>query len=246
LVLLLLGVTLAFLFTLEHECTHQTPFATVALNEVVGRVAGFIIFQPFLWFRYFHLAHHRHTNDPERDPELASPKPESRAALLWYLASLGYWRAKILLHWRNAFGPIVAPYLPPATHARLRREARVSIVLYIAAALFTLFVSDILIWVWLLPLALGFPVLRLYLLAEHGGCPMVADMFQNTRTTFTTAAVRFLAWNMPFHAEHHAFPSVPFHRLGEFHLRAAPHLGVTENGYGRFVRRYVEGMAEPR
>lgn len=242
----LLGVALAFLFTLEHECTHQTPFASAGLNEAVGRVAGFVIFQPFLWFRYFHLAHHRYTNDPQRDPELAAPKPGNWRALLWYLASLGYWRSKLLLHWRNAFGVIDAPYLPPSTHARLRREARVSLLLYLVAGLFTLFVSDILIRVWLLPLALGFPVLRLYLLAEHGGCPAVADMFRNTRTTYTTRVVRFLAWNMPYHAEHHAHPSVPFHRLPALHALAAPHLRVTENGYGRFARRYVAGMGASR
>lgn len=49
------------------------------------------------------------------------------------------------------------------------------------------------LWVWLVPVLLGQPFLRLYLLAEHGDCPKVANMFQNTRTTFTNRIVRFLA-----------------------------------------------------
>ena len=65
----------------------------------------------------------------------------------------------------------------------------------------------------MLPVLLGQPALRLYLLAEHGDCPRVANMFENTRTTFTTAMMRFLAWNMPYHVEHHVYPQVPFYRL---------------------------------
>lgn len=56
------GVLIVFLFTLEHEATHKTPFANVRLNDEVGRVAGFLLLLPFEWFRYFHLAHHRWTN----------------------------------------------------------------------------------------------------------------------------------------------------------------------------------------
>ena len=28
----------------------------------------------------------------------------------------------------------------------------------------------------------------------------------------TNPAVRLLMWNMPFHAEHHLYPFIPFHR----------------------------------
>lgn len=53
------GIALAFLFNLQHECTHKTPFRTDWLNEWVGHCVGWVIVQPFLWFRYFHYAHHR-------------------------------------------------------------------------------------------------------------------------------------------------------------------------------------------
>ena len=99
--------------------------------------------------------------------------------------------------------------------------------------------SPLLLWVWVVPVILGQPVLRLYLLAEHGDCPQVADMFLNTRTTFTTALVRFLAWNMPYHTEHHVFPQVPFHRLPALHAQMRDHLRVTADGYAAFTRDYL-------
>ena len=96
-----------------------------------------------------------------------------------------------------------------------------------------------LLWVWLLPLALGFPVLRLYLLAEHALCPPVANMFENTRTTFTHRAIRWLSWNMPYHAEHHAWPAVPYHALADLHALAHPHLRSTSDGYSAFAGEYL-------
>ena len=44
---------------------------------------------------------------------------------------------------------------------------------------------------------------------------------------------------MPYHAEHHAYPAVPFHKLPEFHEILQRHLKETENGYVRFHRRYA-------
>jgi fatty acid desaturase len=67
-------------------------------------------------------------------------------------------------------------------------------------------------------------------------------MLENTRTTFTNAVVRFIAWNMPFHAEHHAYPSVPFHRLPDFHEIVRQHLKTTERGYARFHGRYASTL----
>ena len=116
--------------------------------------------------------------------------------------------------------------------------------IYAGALVFTLFVSPILIWVWLVPLAFGFPALRLYLLAEHGRCPFVSNMLENTRTTYTNRIVRFLAWNMPYHAEHHALPSVPFHKLPELNALLGAHLQSTSNGYVEFQRETVAGFSE--
>lgn len=233
-----LGVVLVFLFTLEHEATHQTPFANLALNEGVGRACGVILLLPFLWFRYFHLAHHRWTNIDGKDPELEGGKPGTWRGWLWHVSGLPYWIAGARLVWRLARGRVRADYLPEAAMARMQAEARGMLVIYALSA-GSLWVTDVLIWVWVVPVLLGQPVLRLYLLAEHGDCPRVADMFQNTRTTLTNRVVRFLAWNMPYHTEHHVVPQVPFHRLPDLHARMRDALRVTAEGYAAFTRDYL-------
>ena len=238
------GILLVFLFTLEHEATHKTPFRSEGLNEWVGRLCGLLLFLPFEWFRYFHLAHHRYTNIPGKDPELAEAKPETRLDWARHVSGIGYWRGMIRHIVVNASGRADAPYLPQKALPRIRREARVMLLVYAALAM-TLTWTNAAIWLWLLPLLFGQPFLRLYLLAEHGRCPQVTDMFQNSRTTFTTAIVRFLAWNMPYHAEHHAYPSVPYHKLPDLHRLTAPYLGVTEQGYARFTRGYVRELGQP-
>jgi fatty acid desaturase len=102
--------------------------------------------------------------------------------------------------------------------------------------------TALLLYVWVLPALLGQPFLRLYLLAEHGRCPFVANMLENSRTTTTTWLVRKLAWNMPYHAEHHSYPGVPFHRLPEFHELIEAQLKETEAGYINFNIKYIETM----
>ncbi|MBY6065342.1 fatty acid desaturase [Leisingera aquaemixtae] len=237
------GILLVFLFTLSHECTHQTPFRSKWLNEVLGHSCALAIALPFVWFRYFHLAHHKYTNDPKRDPELEhGGRPATLPQWLRYLSGWGYWRGMGGTLWRNAFGTISAPYLPERRHADMRLEARLLLALY-AAALVSLIASPLILWLWIVPLLIGQPFLRAYLLAEHGLCPSVANMLENSRTTFTNRIVRFLAWNMPYHAEHHAFPNVPFHQLPAFHAITQDHLISTSNGYGEFTADYVRELA---
>ncbi len=235
------GILLVFLFTLCHECTHQTPFRSVWMNEVVGWFTGFILFMPFLWFRYFHLAHHRHTNDPEKDPELASPRPETWKDYAVHVSGLPFWVSMIRVTIRNATGSQSGDYLPKSALPRMVREARIMVGLY-ALLLATLLVSPMVIWLWLLPVVIGQPFLRLYLLAEHGRCPQVSNMLENSRTTFTNRFVRFLAWNMPYHIEHHSFPNVPFHALPALHMHMRDDLITTSPGYARFTREYAESL----
>jgi len=238
-----LGIALVFLFTLQHEATHKTPFANASLNDWVGRAVGLVIFQPFEWFRYFHLAHHRHTNIPGKDPELAGPKPDCWGRWILHVSGLPAWAAAAQRLALNAAGRATDDYLPDRVRPRIRTEARMMLCMYAGLAS-SFLVTDVLLWVWLVPLILGQPFLRLYLLAEHGRCPFVADMFLNTRTTFTNRCVRFLAWNMPYHAEHHAMPSVPFHKLPDLHRLCGRHLKMTAPGYVRFTREFTAHLGQ--
>ncbi|MEM6276302.1 MAG: fatty acid desaturase [Pseudomonadota bacterium] len=237
------GIALVLLFTLEHEATHKTPFATSWMNTVAGHMAGVVLLLPFRWFHYFHMAHHRHTNDPDRDPELIGPKPDTWPAFALHVSGLPYWWAMSKVLWENASGAPSAPYVAKRAEHEIRRESRAYLVVYALVGV-SLFVSPLALWLWIIPVLLGQPFLRLYLLAEHGRCPQVANMLENSRTTFTNRAVRFLAWNMPYHAEHHAYPAVPFHQLPRFHAHARAHLRTTSDGYVSFVDEYVDDLQQ--
>lgn len=238
LLLPVLGILLVFLFTLEHETTHQTPFASVQLNETVGHACGLLLLLPFLWFRYFHLAHHRWTNIAGKDPELSAAKPDNVLSWIWHVSGLPYWIAAGRLITALASGKAESEYIPSSARHRVIREVRIMLLVYCAMAA-SLWWTSAMLWLWLVPVLLGQPFLRLYLLAEHGDCPHVYNMFQNTRTTFTNCVIRFLAWNMPYHVEHHVAPAVPFYRLPELHGLIQSRLEVTADGYAAFSRDYL-------
>lgn len=241
-----LGILIVFLFTLEHEAIHETVFRTPWLNRAAAATAGLLILLPPVWFRYFHFAHHRHTHDPERDPELAHPKPGTWPQYLAYLSGWHYWTGMARTLLVNASGRNRDDYVPEKARARVTSEARLYLGVYALLLVVSVAAqSTLLLTLWIVPVLLGQPFLRAYLLAEHTGCPHVPNMLENTRTTFTNLVIRFIAWNMPFHAEHHAYPAVPFHKLRRFHEVVAAHLRSTEDGYARFHRKFAGRLGDP-
>jgi fatty acid desaturase len=67
-------------------------------------------------------------------------------------------------------------------------------------------------------------------------------MLANSRTTLTNPVLRYFAWNMPFHAEHHACPALPFHALPGLHRRLRDELGVVAMGYVAAQRQIIAGF----
>ncbi len=239
-ILIVHGVILIFLFMLLHECVHKTPFDSQALNSAIASICGFVLLLPAQWFTYFHLAHHRHTQDPERDPELAVPKPVTWWQYVVYLSGMPVWWSQLRVLIINAKTGPHDEFVPQERRDRVRREARLSIAIYALMAAASLAAqTGALVWLWLIPASLGQPFLRAYLLAEHTLCPHVSNMLENSRTTFTWRLVRFFTWNMPYHAEHHTYPAVPFHKLPELHQIVKQHLRETEQGYSSFHRRFT-------
>ncbi len=243
-VLLPQGIALVFLFTALHEMIHRTAFRTGWANDRAAELLGFLVLLGPRHFRYFHLAHHRFTHDPEHDPELAGgAKPGTLRAYLVYLSGVPDWRWRIGTLLANAARPNRDGFVPDRARGAVRREACLMLGGYAALGAWSFMAGTaVLVWAWLLPLALGTPFLRGYLLAEHGRCPHVADMLRNSRTTLTNRLVRWLAWNMPYHAEHHAYPAVPFHKLPLMHDIARGHLRGAP-GYAHFNLGYAQAAA---
>ncbi|HSR72380.1 MAG TPA: fatty acid desaturase [Kiloniellales bacterium] len=231
------GLVLIFLFAPLHETIHRTAFRTRPLNDTVAGLCGFLLLLPPRWFRAFHLAHHRFTRDPARDPELAEPEVTSRLAYLRHVSGLPTWTRQLELLVRQAAGIVDSPFVPARETRAVTTEARVFLVSYAAIFGFSIIAgSTLALWLWIVPALLGQPILRLFLLAEHHGCPRGPTMLDNTRTTASNRLVRFLSWNMPYHAEHHAYPALPFHALPAAHARLGPRIAVRAPGYAAVQR----------
>lgn len=240
---LLHGIALVFLFAPLHETVHRTAFKSRWLNDGIAFAIGVLLMLPREYFRAFHFAHHRHTQDAARDPELGTPRPATRGQWLLHVSGFPYWRGQIQGLVMRASGKVGEDfYGNDAQRRKVVAESRLVIAIYAAILIASLvFASDIAWRYWLLPVLLGQPFLRLYLLAEHWGCPLSPadapiDMLARSRTTYTNGVVRFLAWNMPYHAEHHAYPALPFHALPRANQLLAGELGTTALGYAALTR----------
>jgi fatty acid desaturase len=232
-----LGFTLATMFAAMHEAVHRTAFQSRALNDAVAWFAGLLSFYNSSFYRPYHGWHHRYTQLPGRDPELDDPKPVGLTSYLRELSGLPWWLGKLRTHLALAAGLTARyPFLTERSAPGVVRSVRLQLAVYGAGiALSVALGRPYFVLYWLVPVALGQPWLRAILLAEHTGCSLSTDAFTNTRTTYTAWPVRFLMWEMPYHAEHHYYPALPFFSLAEAHETLGPRLAhVARHGYFAF------------
>ena len=243
------GVVVVHLFAPFHEAAHGHAFRTPWLNHAVVWLTGVAIGIPPTFFKREHFAHHTHTNDPERDPQLI-PMAQSASGYVLYASALPYFRnlfGSLVRFAAGRFNETEAGFLDAESRTRVRREAIAMWAVYgLLAAYSVAFESWAVVLLWLLPRLAGEPVMRIIRMSEHVGCPRIDNVFRNTRTVLTLAPVRWLAWNMAYHAEHHAFPGVPFHRLGQLHEALKGDLEQLEHGYFRTHARLIRNAQASR
>ena len=240
--ILVYGMGLALMFCPTHECVHRTAFANLTVNNVVGWLAGLLSFYNSTFYRYYHKWHHRYTQIAGKDPELDDPKPENWSQYLWRMSGLLWWRDKVKGHIKVALGKLDDYYfLPASAHGDVIRSTRLQLGAYIAIGTLTAALGHpwFIVTYWILPLAVGQPFLRFVLIAEHTGCSENDNALTNTRTTLTLWPLRFLMWNMPYHAEHHMYPSIPFHALPAAHESLKAHFTRVDAGYVRVNQEII-------
>jgi len=233
------GYLVAFLFMAVHETAHKTAFRSRGLNLVVGNLSAFIIGLPYEYYCLFHWDHHRYTQDPEKDPELiVGVKPRSDTQLAIAYSGLLQVAGRIRLMLGHAVtGKVVVPWIPETKRTVIVAEARAYLAIYALLFALSLWLSSaLLLWVWIVPLMIGQFFLRPYLYAEHTGCERTRSAFQNTRTIYTGVLVKWIAWNMPYHVEHHAYPSIPFHALPKLNEIVDGEIVYRGRGYIRTTR----------
>lgn len=244
--LLLQAVFVNALFGPMHEASHYNAFKTRWMNDVLTFVSGAAILNNAGFYRPYHHAHHRYTQDPDRDPELVtSGTPRSWGQYLFRISSIPFLliRARDLCLFPLGLRGDVT-YIHETAWPQVHRWGRRLLAFYaVLLAGSILLRTDVLLWTWLIPLLIGLPLLRLYLLSEHTLCPNSDDGFANTRTTLSNPIVRFLMWNLPYHAEHHLLPNIPFHLLPEAHRHLRPHLKHVAKGYVQVHGEIIRSLA---
>ena len=241
------GIGVVHLFAPFHETAHNTPFRSMWLNRTVGLIIGPVLGLLPHVFRYQHAEHHTHTQVIGRDPQ-AIPMAETIGGFLYYASSIPYFQYILTTIFRHLIGNFNSEErraVPESAFRTLRQEAYIFGAIYLILLLGSIwFQSWAVLIYWLIPRIVAEPVERIIRMSEHVGCPRVGDILFNTRTILTFAPMRWLSWNMAYHAEHHAIPLVPFHKLGKLHEVLHPHLGEMRESYIKTVQHMVRNGIE--
>jgi fatty acid desaturase len=240
--MMLHGVTIVTMFAPMHECVHRTAFASRAANDVVGWIAGVLSFYNATFYRHFHAWHHRYTQDPTRDPELIYPKAASRRQYLREIMGINFWVRRAIDYPVLALGRTGLPFIPESAQRSIALSMSSQLLIYAAGFVSIVLGSYAVLFYWFLPSVLAQPFLRALLIVEHTGCSLDRNGLTNTRTTLTGLPIRLLMWNMPYHAEHHLHPAVPFHQLPRLHRKIRDRLTHIAPSYRAANRAVLQSL----
>jgi fatty acid desaturase len=244
--LIIYGFSIASMFAPMHEAVHRTAFANNRLNDIVAWFAGLLSYYNSTFFRHYHKSHHLHTRIPGKDPELTDITPKNWAEYILAISGLPWWYAHVNGYFRVALGLLDdCPFVPLSARAQVIRSTRLHLGVYAGAIAISILCGQPWFFLyWLLPLMVGQPILRFILLAEHTGCTLDNNLLTNTRTTLTLLPMRLLMWNMSFHAEHHLYPSIPFHALPKAHQYLNAHLTYVDKCYTKVNRDITSKLGQ--
>lgn len=220
-VALVFNTILAYMsFTPQHEAVHGSVSKKhTALNGIVGRLAGVPLLSPFHAFKRLHLTHHKHTNDPDNDPDFWSGKGP------WYILPLR-WLTQDFYYWYISITSV--------KEASKTRKAEVigTLVIFYGTALWmaTNGHLEAVIWAWIVPSRIASALLAFmfdYLPHRPHRIAAKTDPFKATRNIIAPGVtVLFLAQN--YHLVHHVFPTAPFYHYVRIWRRH--HRWFTERG----------------
>ena len=193
-----LGVLINFLYAGQHELSHGTVFKTFKLNEFFGRIIGFFMLFPRDFDQIMHFAHHKWTQDWEKDGELVREPFTIATYLLWFWG-VTYWRNRIVGILRRARGVVIEPYINPSEYKKVILESRLHVLGYLIIFILSLYFNS---WAaltfWILPMLITKPIHQMQNTIEHLGLTHKKDILQNTRSTRTNFLMKWLCWQMPY------------------------------------------------
>lgn len=206
-------------FTPLHEAAHRSIARARWVNEILGRLAAVLLIGPFPAVRYFHLEHHKHTNDPDADPDHYSGRgPRWALPLRWLTQDLHYY----VLYVRR--------FRSRPKSERIEAAATVgAFVLVLAYVVARGYGREALLF-WILPARLAIGALAFaFDWLPHRPHTTTAKLDRFGATHAREGVLLFaLLFGQSLHLVHHLYPAVPFYR------------------YGKVWRERVRGMVRPR
>ncbi|HYV46101.1 MAG TPA: fatty acid desaturase [Myxococcaceae bacterium] len=192
-------------FTVLHEGVHGSVCLKPRwVNLVAMMLAALPLLAPGWAFRFIHLEHHRHTNDPDKDPDYWNGKgPRWMLPLRWAVADLAQWG------W----------YLRYARDRSLAERVQSVIGLSTIATAVVWGVSTghgwALFWAWILPSRIAVLALAFsfdWLVHRPHTVTAAEDRLRATRVLSVRAPVGLLLLGQHLHLLHHLHPGIPFYR----------------------------------
>jgi len=244
------GIAFCSSFACEHESVHNTAFKSKGLNNLAARLCGIVQLYPATMFRALHFTHHRHTHIPGKDPEISfggRPVASVVSSLPMYLSWVSgfpLFLFKFIILFSGVIGmPALArnnifPFLPTRVRLQLFIESFYILAIYSIFILLALYVHAG-FWFIFSGLTVGHCILAFYLAPEHNGLPHEGNIMDKTRSMQVNIFVKTLMWNMPYHAEHHAYPAVPFHALPALHEVLKGEIKHGEDSYADFHLKVI-------
>jgi fatty acid desaturase len=239
------GLICCSMFACEHETVHHTAFKSRILNRVVAFLAGVAHVYPSSLFKELHFTHHRYTHIPGKDPEISLGNKPGPAVLmnlpmyLSWISGIPLLSFKVVMTLAGALGmpePIrksLFPFINPKARRVVFFECLFISLIYASIIVLAIKI-DFGFWGILVGQIVGHCFLTCFVTAEHNGLPHEGNIMDKTRSTQTNLFVKLMMWNMPYHAEHHAYPAVPFFSLPLLHNELKEELKHQQNGYPNF------------
>ena len=193
-------VAIHLAFTIWHEAAHGTVSRRHRwINDAAGMIGIFPYMAPFFLQKYVHLRHHARLNEPD-DPNLLYANGAFWTLPLRYPQALRFAREALRKDPRRGW------------EKALDLLSVAGVLAFWGVAAWQGWLAT-LVWLWLLPLVVAKLLMDWYInWLPHVGLP--ADRFLGTR-------IIDVPWLTPlvlghnYHAIHHLWPKVPWHRYRE-------------------------------
>ena len=201
------GVTIYFLFSAVHDSAHFAISRVSWLNNIFGHV-GMLFFGPLAPLdlaRWIHNQHHRHTNEPQFDPDFYAHKIDVFTPIRWCF--FDYYYTKFFL---KQAGSVRRKFVP-----RLILQLTL-IISIIAVSIYTQSFIEVLC-LWILPTRVSsFLFVLVFSYLPH--VPFLATAAQNKyRASSNREGLEWLFTPLMtfqnYHLVHHLYPRAPFYRM---------------------------------